>query len=140
LSKFEPVRALTRRADPKAKVSRAGRTITVVTIVLAAVLPDPGTSVGGSQSPRQQSTSIGGKWPMSGSNKRRRRLRWLLLCLGLLAAPWLTGCQVEVGGQLLPSPYYMQDDVQYYPPGPEFKLAREAAALKTAAQEAELRR
>ena len=41
-----------------------------------------------------------------------------------------TGCQVEMGGQTLPSPFYLSDDVQYYAPGPEFKLAREAAALK----------
>ena len=42
----------------------------------------------------------------------------------------LTGCQVDVAGQTLPSGYYLEDDVQYYTPGPEFKLAREAAALK----------
>ncbi len=47
----------------------------------------------------------------------------------------LSGCQVDVGGQTLPSPYYMQDDVQYHAPGPEFKLAREAAALKAAQAE-----
>jgi hypothetical protein len=41
-----------------------------------------------------------------------------------------TGCQVEMGGQTLPSPWYLTDDIQYYAPGPEFKLAREAAALK----------
>ena len=33
-------------------------------------------------------------------------------------------------GQTLPSPWYMADDIQYFPPGPEFKLAREAAAMK----------
>ncbi|NDC54993.1 MAG: hypothetical protein EBZ74_12170 [Planctomycetia bacterium] len=42
----------------------------------------------------------------------------------------LTGCQVDVGGQTLPSPYYLQDDIQYFPAGPEFKLSKEAAALK----------
>ncbi len=77
---------------------------------------------------------------MSGSNKRRRTLRWLLACLGLLIAPWLAGCQVDVGGQVLPSAYYMGDDVQYHPPGPEFKLSREAAALEMAREEAELGR
>jgi hypothetical protein len=41
-----------------------------------------------------------------------------------------TGCQVDVGGQTLPSPWFMTDDVQYFPAGPEFKLSREAAALK----------
>jgi len=37
---------------------------------------------------------------------------------------------MDVAGQTLPSAYYLTDDVQYYAPGPEFKLAREAAALK----------
>ena len=52
-----------------------------------------------------------------------------LVALGLAGLP-LTGCQVDVGGQTLPSPYYLQDDIQYFPSGPEFKLAKEAAALK----------
>jgi hypothetical protein len=43
-----------------------------------------------------------------------------------------TGCQVDVGGQTLPSPYYIYDDVQYFAPGPEFKLSNEAAAMKAA--------
>ena len=43
-----------------------------------------------------------------------------------------TGCQVSMNGQTLPSPYYLQDDVQYFPSGPEFKLSREAAALQAA--------
>jgi hypothetical protein len=47
-----------------------------------------------------------------------------------------TGCQVDVGGQTLPSAYYQKDDVQYFPPGPEFKLTREAAAQKLYAEEA----
>jgi hypothetical protein len=42
----------------------------------------------------------------------------------------LTGCQVEMAGQTLPSPWYLGDDIQYYTPGPEFKLAREAAAMQ----------
>src|SRR3954470_7171278 len=50
----------------------------------------------------------------------------------LLVGPALalcTGCQVDVSGQTLPSPYHLTDDVQYYAPGPEFKLANEATAL-----------
>ena len=50
----------------------------------------------------------------------------LMMCVSLAA----TGCQMDVAGQTLPSAYYLTDDVQYYAPGPEFKLAREAAALK----------
>jgi hypothetical protein len=41
-----------------------------------------------------------------------------------------TGCQVDIGGQLLPSGYYNQDDVQFFPAGSEFKLQREAAQQK----------
>ena len=47
----------------------------------------------------------------------------------------VTGCQYQVGGQTLPSPYYMSDDVQYFAPGPEFKLEKEAAALRQAKAE-----
>ncbi|MFG0290346.1 MAG: hypothetical protein ACF8CQ_19360 [Rhodopirellula sp. JB044] len=49
-----------------------------------------------------------------------------------------TGCQVSLNGQTLPSPYYLQDDVQYFPAGPEFKLPREAAALRAARAEEKL--
>jgi hypothetical protein len=41
-----------------------------------------------------------------------------------------TGCQIDAGGQTLPSAYYLQDDIQYFPAGPEFKLSKEAAAQK----------
>ncbi len=75
---------------------------------------------------------------MSGSIKRRRPLRFTLAGLGLITAVGLTGCQVDIGGQTLPSPTYLQDDVQYFPPGPEFLLSREAAALKAAREEAAL--
>jgi hypothetical protein len=49
-----------------------------------------------------------------------------------------TGCQVSLNGQTLPSPYYLQDDVQYFPAGPAFKLPREAAALRAARAEEKL--
>ena len=48
----------------------------------------------------------------------------------------MSGGTVRVAGQTLPSPYYMQDDVQYFAPGPEFKLQREAAAMESYAAEA----
>ncbi|MFM8635809.1 MAG: hypothetical protein ACKOEX_13550 [Planctomycetia bacterium] len=54
----------------------------------------------------------------------------LLLAVLAVAAVAVTGCQVDVGGQTLPSPYYLHDDIQYFPAGPEFKLSKEAAALK----------
>ena len=40
----------------------------------------------------------------------------------------------QIGGQALPSPNYMLDDVQYFAPGPEFKLTREAAARRAFVQ------
>jgi hypothetical protein len=59
---------------------------------------------------------------------------WLkssLAGLGLaIAAVGSTGCQITEGGQTLPSPYYQHDDIQYFAPGPEFKLQREASAMK----------
>jgi hypothetical protein len=59
------------------------------------------------------------------------RSRGGLLVGGLLMAICAasTGCTVDVAGQTLPSPFHLTDDVQYYAPGPEFKLANEAAAL-----------
>ena len=56
----------------------------------------------------------------------------IVCILALMVAPFLTGCQVSIGGQTLPSPYYLDDDIQYQPKGPEFKLSREAAALQAA--------
>lgn len=66
--------------------------------------------------------------------KRNTSPHWLRttlvgLSLALLAIG-STGCQVTEGGQTLPSPWYVSDDIQYFAPGPEFKLAREAAAQK----------
>jgi len=58
-------------------------------------------------------------------------LRNMVLGLGLIALTCATGCQVDVGGQTLPSAMYMKDDVQYFAPGSEFILSKEAAALKT---------
>ena len=70
--------------------------------------------------------------PLAVSSSPRAAGRFLLLaCLGCGGLA-LTGCQVDVGGQTLPSAYYLQDDIQYFPAGPEFKLSKEAAALKAA--------
>lgn len=62
----------------------------------------------------------------------RKKCRWsmMLLGLGLLSLMSATGCQVNMAGQTLPSPYWMFDDVQYFAPGTEFKLQKEAAQLQ----------
>ena len=74
-----------------------------------------------------------GKRPMSTrslpSRRRQTAIRAGLLLLAFGGVS-LTGCQVDVGGQTLPSAYFLQDDIQYFPAGPEFKLSKEAAALK----------
>lgn len=72
-------------------------------------------------------------------DRSRRGHRWALALMAVIGIAGTTGCQVEYGGQTLPSPYYMSDDIQYYAPGPEFKLAREAAALEQARREEKLR-
>ena len=51
-----------------------------------------------------------------------KRLASGLLLLAAIGATGLTGCQTTVGGQTLPSGYYLRDDVQYHPAGPEFLL------------------
>lgn len=73
------------------------------------------------------------------THRRTRRCAALALLVsaGLLTA---TGCQSSINGQTLPSPYYLQDDIQYFPAGPEFKLSREAAALQAARAEEKMNR
>jgi len=69
----------------------------------------------------------------------KQSTNWTTVLAGLTLVGGLvtsTGCQVSVGGQTLPSPYYLHDDVQYFPAGSENKLANETAALKAAAADA----
>lgn len=54
---------------------------------------------------------------------------WLLLGCAAVSAGSV-GCQATVGGQTLPSAYYLRDDVQFFPAGPEFKLSREVQAIE----------
>ena len=66
------------------------------------------------------------------TSHRSSRFQMLAGALLLAACGVSTGCQIDVAGQTLPSPYHLSDDVQFYAPGPEFKLANEAAALAEA--------
>ncbi len=72
---------------------------------------------------------------MLGSNNRWRCVRALLLGVGATLTIGFTGCQSEYGNQTLPSPFYLDQEVQYYPPGPQMPLSREAAAIKAYNQE-----
>lgn len=49
--------------------------------------------------------------------------------LGLLGTTTLTGCQTQVAGQTLPSAFYLTDDVQYFPAGPEELLPNQQRAF-----------
>jgi hypothetical protein len=55
--------------------------------------------------------------------------RMALLGCGLLAT-LTTGCQSTVGGQTLPSAFYLSDDIQFFPAGPEFKLTKQVQAME----------
>jgi len=72
---------------------------------------------------------------MGDHKKSTKRRAGYSLLLGLFSLCGATGCQIDVGGQTLPSPYYLTDDVQYFAPGQEFKLPLEAARLKETSQE-----
>ena len=50
--------------------------------------------------------------------------------LAVVGLSLLTGCQSQIGGQTLPSPHYLTDDVQYFAPTGEMKLQREAAVMQ----------
>ena len=49
---------------------------------------------------------------------------------GAILAVSSTGCQTTIGGQTLPSGYYLKDDVQFFPAGPEFLLPETVRAIE----------
>lgn len=53
-----------------------------------------------------------------------------LALLGSVCLAGLSGCQTWVGGQTLPSAYYLRDDIQFFPAGPEFQLTNQVEALE----------
>lgn len=57
----------------------------------------------------------------------RKSLMASLVAVGLMTG---VGCQSDIGGQTLPSAYFLDDDVQYFAEGHEFKLQREADAME----------
>lgn len=54
----------------------------------------------------------------------------LSLVAAIASSALFTGCQTTIGGQTLPSPDYLNDDVQYFPAGPENKLYNQIEASK----------
>lgn len=55
--------------------------------------------------------------------------RSILCGFGLLAATAI-GCQSDIAGQTLPSGYYLRDDVQFFPAGPETQLPEQRRVLQ----------
>jgi hypothetical protein len=68
------------------------------------------------------------------STTGRRLAVWAALAMGWLLPS--TGCQVEYAGMTLPSGKYFHDDVQYFPPGPDFPWANTQAATQRARMQA----
>lgn len=65
--------------------------------------------------------------------KRNAKRCWqgLMLTCCLTLSALSTGCfQTTISGQTLPSAYYLDDDVQYFPMGPEQKLSNQIRALE----------
>jgi len=54
----------------------------------------------------------------------------LSMLAAMASSALFTGCQTSIGGQTLPSATYLDDDVQYFPAGPEFKLSNQVAAAR----------
>lgn len=66
----------------------------------------------------------------NGPHAGRRLALWAALTVGWILPS--VGCQVEYAGMTLPSGKYMHDDVQYFPPGPDFPWANTQAATQRA--------
>lgn len=62
-------------------------------------------------------------------NKIGRFLTGSLLLLVLAGTFVSTGCAVHSAGMTLPNPYYLEDRVEYFPPGHKFPFANEASQL-----------
>ncbi len=61
------------------------------------------------------------------ANKGRTGILLSMLA-AMTSSVLFTGCQTSIGGQTLPSATYLDDDVQYFPAGPEFKLTNQVEA------------
>ncbi|WP_437226306.1 hypothetical protein SH661x_004515 [Planctomicrobium sp. SH661] len=56
--------------------------------------------------------------------------KFALILGGIVSCSGLCGCQTNIGGQTLPSAYYLRDDVQFFPAGPEFLLPETVRAAE----------
>jgi len=61
----------------------------------------------------------------------RRVARPLVAFMGCALMTFtFVGCQTSIGGQTLPSAYFLRDDLQYYPHGPEDQLTNQINAIE----------
>ena len=58
--------------------------------------------------------------------------RSALLCATVALVLSSTGCQTYELGQVLPSPAFLRDDIQYFPKGTDFPLSQELNAMQAA--------
>ena len=65
-----------------------------------------------------------------GMNRNTLGKTTLLVIVGMFVSGGLVGCQTQMGGQTLPSAYYLRDDVQFFPAGPETQLPNQRRALE----------
>lgn len=63
---------------------------------------------------------IGGRWIIRGAA--------FVLAIGTLSI--FSGCQMTQNGQTLPSPYYLDNEIQYFPAGNEFQFQGEVDRMK----------
>ena len=64
-----------------------------------------------------------------------RRHQLAVIIFAASTALGSVGCQTYQLGQVLPSPYHLRDDIQYFPKGPDFPLANELNAMSDAERE-----
>ena len=60
----------------------------------------------------------------------RRITTLALLAVTAVFGAGLSGCQTHINGQTLPSAYYLQDDIQFFPAGPEFQLTNQVQQIE----------
>ncbi len=61
-----------------------------------------------------------------------RAIRWAMATGAAVATCAGVGCQTYQVGQVLPSGYHLNDDVDYHPTGPEFPLRNELNSMSQA--------
>ena len=67
---------------------------------------------------------------VKGSSAGRWVFGGLLVALGVACLSLMSGCQLTQNGQTLPSPWYLDNEIQYFPAGNEFQFQGEVDRIK----------